>query len=62
MVKGAISKRKGRIILGQHIFCGVIGLQGFYHADYLFFLWRMEGAHVTDYLPGAGPGDSRLVG
>lgn len=27
--------------------------QGFYHVDYLFFLWRMERAHVTDYFTGA---------
>lgn len=47
--KGAISKRKESIILGQDTFS--LGKEeDFYHIGCLFSLWGMGRAHVTDDL------------
>ena len=43
MGKGVINKRK--------VYFGEKG-NGFYHADYLFLLWNMKKANLTDYLLG----------
>lgn len=62
-VRELLTKEKERIILGPgHPFFGSEEHKGFYRADGLSLLRGMEKAHVTGYLTGAWPENSRLVG